>query len=235
MDNKKKVKARAVPPYMILVYLFVATFVLTGVSFARFGNTTTAEDAATSAQFKVELANVQSDKDLELYLDSDGSEVKANFQFSVTSYSDVPVTYDIYVTTQDGEPILPFGTEMYLTPIDADSDGAESKLALAVAGHRDDDLGTHTHRPNTLQQHKFTGCGFAPAGVHTQLYNLNFHYATVGNVTNSGQYKTKNLTSIIHENIEIKVVARDGRDSATSNEDLQVGTDYTTPYTPDNP
>ncbi len=235
MDNNKKKKVRAVPPYMILVYLLVASFVLTGVSFAKYGTTTTAEDAAASAQFKVELAGVQSDKEIELYLADDGSEVKANFQFSVTSYSEVPVTYDIYVTTQDGEPILPFGTEMYLTPIDADSDSAEEKLASAKAGNKTYELGTHTHRPNVLQQHKFTGCGIAPAGVHTQLYNLNFHYATIGNITNSGEYKTSSLVSTIYEDIVIEVVARDARDAATNNDYLLDETDYTTPYTPDNP
>lgn len=224
MDNKKKVKVRAVPSYMILVYLMVATFVLTGVSFARFGNTKTAEDAARAATFEVTMVSAPQNQIVDVQQTEDGVQTAGNYIFTITSTSEVPITYTV-TTDTTGAAALRRGVELTLTSVN----NAEERERV-MSGKKIDGRSA-THRPNdTTHIHNFVGVGTAPAGTHTQEFVLNFHYTPDGSAGAS--------TTVVYDiwdGIKIKAVARDGRDTATyrTSEGNAKTITYTDPYTPE--
>ena len=228
MASKKK--ARALSPHVLLAYLFVITFVLTGVSFARFGNTKTADDAARAATFDVKVISAPSGDLLEVTMDESGNKTVGNYIFEVQSISEVPVTYTISTDTTGAAP-LEYGIEMYLTPIYSDSDLEKALAGVWIANQ------THVHRPDgTHDVHNFVGNGFAPAGTHTQKFVLNFHYTGPHPSTGEAQAgMSQTVDYKIWDNIKIRVVARDGRDGAQlrAPDGESVKPKYTTPYTPE--
>lgn len=230
MKSKKKV--RVLTPHVLLTYLMVITFVLTGVSFARFGTTKTAEDAANSAVFDVTISKAAGTVNQYVYLKSDtdapATQQQGYLEFEVTSTSEVPVTYDIKITAPSGA-ALQDGVEWFLTPLDPTADDYSTRRANAIAGHKY--ASAHTHRPNGSTTVTFTGCGIAPAGTYTQHYVLNMHYETKDNEPNTGIY---NFTGMITERvsgIQITATARDARNNATTNSNTGVVTKYNSPYT----
>ncbi|MBR5262169.1 MAG: hypothetical protein IKV47_08385 [Oscillospiraceae bacterium] len=216
-------KIKSVPLRSYLAYLLVVTFVTTGVSFARFGETKTASDgAATAAKFNVSVKSVQSEKLLSVTMDEDGNTTMGNYIFEISSTSEIPITYTISTDTTGAQP-LEYGIEMYLTPIYSDSDLTEALAGTHIANQ------THVHRPNGSNHvHNFNGNGFLPAGTHTQKFVLNFHYTEDGlaGATQTIKYK-------VWDDIKIKVTARDGRDAASvrSPSGGLIKTEYTEPYT----
>lgn len=240
MANKKK--ARVLSPTVLLTYLMVITFIMTGLSFARFGETKTADDAARAAIFEVTVPEVQSDKDIELYIDDDnGTQVRANYTFKVKSVSEVPVTYDVTVEAPADNDTFPFGLQVYLTPIDTDTTNNPdyaTEVADAKAGIRAS--GTHYHNSQPLdganpsKKFNFIGCGIAPAGTYTQEYVLNFHYklGTDSHDITSTDYSRTGMKFNNMEGVKISITARDGRNNAHPNHSTTVSPSYTTPYTP---
>ena len=211
MTNKKKV--RALSPYTLLSYLFIITFVLTGVSFARFGNTKTAEDAARSATFEITSIALPDENLVSVYHSEDGVKTSGSYNFKITSKSEVPITYTLSTDTTDAQ-LLERGIELTLTVIYSDEDREKALAGKKIDGQ------SHTHRPDETYKntdgtlgkhiHNFVGVGVAPAGTHEQEFVLNFHYTPAG-----AAGATNNVDFKIWDGIKLKVVANDAREGGT--------------------
>lgn len=221
---KDRQKVRVISPRLLLTYLMVVTFVLTGVSFARFGTTKSAEDAANAATFTV-TATGAGTVTQSVYLKDDNESQQYGFlTFTVTSTSEVPVTYDVTLTAPSGGELVN-GVEWYLTPVNKTStSSSDYNTILATAKAAKKTGGTHTHRPNGATTVTFTGCGIAPAGTYTQEYMLNLHHE-------SGDYWVSGIENQLIKGIKITATARDGRNNSTPNHSISVEPAYTTPYT----
>ena len=101
--------------YAYLMYLMIASFLLTGVSFARYVSTGSGSDGARVAAGSVVVFHDPAATTIELSRSHDDEPVTENFEFSISNQnSEVAIRYDVVVSLAEA---LPEGVSMSLDGI----------------------------------------------------------------------------------------------------------------------
>lgn len=110
LKHHPEIKPRfRLPLHVYMIYLLICTFLLTGVSFARYIATGSGSDGARVAAGAVEVSHDSNTK-IEITRPTDDAPVTKGFSFTVSNKnSEVAIRYDVIVTLN--EP-LPEGVSM---------------------------------------------------------------------------------------------------------------------------
>ena len=110
LKHHPEIKPRfRLPLHVYMIYLLICTFLLTGVSFARYIATGSGSDSARIAAGTVEVSHDSNTK-IEITRPTDDAPVTKGFSFTVSNKnSEVAIRYDVIVTLN--EP-LPEGVSM---------------------------------------------------------------------------------------------------------------------------